>query len=247
MKARRGTIAAKVRLHVLQRYKFTCVYCGAHPPAARIEIDHFWPIALGGRDSEDNLVVACILCNRSKGAGWPLTQHPFPPNDSGGRMIVADELIERVRRDGGAILLTGESTVEVTSRRELHPVVVAGLLSLKEDVFWQLYWERRDVQIESAWQGLLARGVQVEAASFQHLFVYAPLVDDLDEVVGVVERYSMPFLSRLIPDDAGEPWQRATPVQIPAREGMNSARVEIDWEDEADDPPKLSAKLVFLP
>jgi 5-methylcytosine-specific restriction endonuclease McrA len=36
------------------------------------EIDHIHPVALGGGNDPDNLAVACIACNRSKGAK-PLT------------------------------------------------------------------------------------------------------------------------------------------------------------------------------
>lgn len=48
-----------------------CVYCGAKD--CKLEIDHQQPIELGGDNSPDNLVPACMKCNRSKGPRyWPL-------------------------------------------------------------------------------------------------------------------------------------------------------------------------------
>jgi 5-methylcytosine-specific restriction endonuclease McrA len=44
-----------------------CLYCGA--PAEHV--DHFIPLARGGRHVLDNLVAACKACNLSKGAKLP--------------------------------------------------------------------------------------------------------------------------------------------------------------------------------
>ena len=54
-----------------------CAYCGAAP----IEhVDHFWPVARGGRDHPDNFVGACGPCNLCKSDRLPFeylaAEHP---------------------------------------------------------------------------------------------------------------------------------------------------------------------------
>lgn len=61
------SIGVKTRLEVLKRDRFTCSYCGAHPPDVLLEIDHVIPRAAGGSDDMENLVTACWDCNRGKG------------------------------------------------------------------------------------------------------------------------------------------------------------------------------------
>lgn len=53
-----------IRHFILERDKFTCVYCGdKHGP---FEVDHVMPRSRGGTNQETNLVCACRTCNRSK-------------------------------------------------------------------------------------------------------------------------------------------------------------------------------------
>lgn len=65
----RSYIAADVRERVRQAGGERCGYC--HSPQrlvfGRLEIDHIVPTALGGRDDEGNLCLACSLCNGYKG------------------------------------------------------------------------------------------------------------------------------------------------------------------------------------
>lgn len=63
----RKTISKRVRFEIFKRDEFTCVYCGAHPPQAVMEIDHVVPVAEGGGNDIDNLATACWDCNRGKG------------------------------------------------------------------------------------------------------------------------------------------------------------------------------------
>lgn len=42
----------------------TCSYC----PAPATEVDHVWPLSLGGTNDVQNLVPSCLPCNRSKGS-----------------------------------------------------------------------------------------------------------------------------------------------------------------------------------
>lgn len=68
MSDRQG-IGKKLRFDVFKRDGFVCAYCGAHPPAVLLEVDHIHPVAEGGTNDIDNLVTACENCNRGKGAG----------------------------------------------------------------------------------------------------------------------------------------------------------------------------------
>lgn len=71
----RKPMSQKLRFEVFKRDGFKCQYCGAHPPAALLEVDHIHPVALGGDNDPDNLITACLPCNRGKSA-VPLTVVP---------------------------------------------------------------------------------------------------------------------------------------------------------------------------
>lgn len=45
-----------------------CEYCLSHQHYVMgiLQIDHIWPVILGGTDTEDNLCLACELCNQHK-------------------------------------------------------------------------------------------------------------------------------------------------------------------------------------
>jgi hypothetical protein len=82
----------------MKRDRFTCVYCGAHPPQVQIEVDHFHPASRGGPNDEANLVTACHECNRGKGVmlwddytGLPGTDSPL------WRFVVMGEEYENAR------------------------------------------------------------------------------------------------------------------------------------------------------
>ena len=55
--------------HLRVLYGFACGYCGVSEARAGgvLTRDHFRPLTRQGRDSLDNLVYACELCNRAKG------------------------------------------------------------------------------------------------------------------------------------------------------------------------------------
>ena len=55
-----------VRARIFERDEHTCQYCGAQ--GVPLECDHVFPISKGGSNEDDNLVAACVPCNRSKGA-----------------------------------------------------------------------------------------------------------------------------------------------------------------------------------
>lgn len=55
------------RQRVLERAGHCCFYCSAPATIA----DHYWPLAKGGHDNEQNLVAACEPCNAAKGDQAP--------------------------------------------------------------------------------------------------------------------------------------------------------------------------------
>ena len=69
MAATRKSMSKKTRFEVFKRDGFQCQYCGAHPPAAILHVDHIVAVVAGGTNVIDNLVTACATCNLGKGAG----------------------------------------------------------------------------------------------------------------------------------------------------------------------------------
>lgn len=63
------TIPLNVRLKVLSRDKFRCVFCGKSPATDAgtiLHIDHIVPFSLGGSNTPDNLQTLCFECNLGK-------------------------------------------------------------------------------------------------------------------------------------------------------------------------------------
>jgi hypothetical protein len=71
------TIPNEVRERVRQRAGDRCEYCLSQQEyvMGRLQIDHIQPVAKGGVDSEDNLCLACELCNQYK---WTQTEAHDP-------------------------------------------------------------------------------------------------------------------------------------------------------------------------
>jgi len=71
------------RLEVFHRDRYTCQYCGKE--THQLTFDHVIPRYRGGEHIWDNVVSACIRCNRRKAgktpkeAGMRLIRHPSPP------------------------------------------------------------------------------------------------------------------------------------------------------------------------
>jgi len=72
------------RKAVLQRDRYTCIYCGIRPgdrqPGKRLTkhhftIDHIIPVSRGGKNSWVNTACACQLCNQRKGNRTPHEAH----------------------------------------------------------------------------------------------------------------------------------------------------------------------------
>jgi 5-methylcytosine-specific restriction enzyme A len=65
---RSRSIPLSVRLDVLTRDGYKCVYCGRNSQQIDLEIDHIIPYSKGGSNQIDNLQSLCFDCNRGKGA-----------------------------------------------------------------------------------------------------------------------------------------------------------------------------------
>ncbi|MFQ5907070.1 MAG: HNH endonuclease [bacterium] len=75
---------APSRKNVMKRDGYSCQYCGTSE--GPMTTDHVIPRRLGGRDSWENLVCACVKCNNQKGdrsareAGLTLVRTPRKPH-----------------------------------------------------------------------------------------------------------------------------------------------------------------------
>lgn len=75
------------KLEVFSRDNYTCQYCGRE--SKELTLDHVIPRRRGGEHSWENVVTACIPCNRRKAgrtpaeAGMPLLREPKPPRNNG--------------------------------------------------------------------------------------------------------------------------------------------------------------------
>lgn len=73
------------RRNIFKRDRLQCQYCGGHPGAAELSIDHVVPRAQGGQSTWTNCVLACVACNARKAdrtprqAGMRLRRAPVEP------------------------------------------------------------------------------------------------------------------------------------------------------------------------
>lgn len=76
------------RANIYVRDNHECQYCGGAFKSEDLTFDHVIPVAQGGRKSWDNIVTACVPCNRRKGnrtpqeAGVRLLRAPRKPAPS---------------------------------------------------------------------------------------------------------------------------------------------------------------------
>jgi hypothetical protein len=88
----RKQITKKVRFEVFKRDGFACQYCGNHPPAVLLQVDHIHPVKLGGTNDMDNLITSCQPCNIGKTA-TPLTVIPQSLADKSAEVAEREEQI----------------------------------------------------------------------------------------------------------------------------------------------------------
>lgn len=74
------------RLEVFNRDRYTCQYCGKE--TRQLTLDHVIPRYRGGQHTWENVVSACMSCNRRKAgktpqeAGMHLIRHPASPHSA---------------------------------------------------------------------------------------------------------------------------------------------------------------------
>lgn len=86
----RKSLSKTLRFEIFKRDGFVCQYCGAHPPAVVLEIDHINPKIEGGLDDQGNLVTSCFNCNRGKGRR-KLSNIPQSLSDQAGQIADREE------------------------------------------------------------------------------------------------------------------------------------------------------------
>jgi len=75
------------KLEIFNRDQYTCQYCNRQ--IGELTLDHVIPKQRGGEQTWENLVSACIPCNRHKAgrtpseAGMTLLRNPHPPSYNG--------------------------------------------------------------------------------------------------------------------------------------------------------------------
>jgi hypothetical protein len=78
-------LSEATRRRVRERAGHRCEYCLSHQDyvLGRLQIDHIQPVAKGGLDDEENLCLACELCNQYK---WTKTHGRDP--DTGQEVVL---------------------------------------------------------------------------------------------------------------------------------------------------------------
>ncbi len=85
VRVKKNKIVKFSRANIYARDKFTCPYCGSSFRSEELTFDHVIPVSRGGTKSWENIVTACIDCNRRKGgqipeqAGMRLVQKAVEP------------------------------------------------------------------------------------------------------------------------------------------------------------------------
>ncbi len=59
------------RANIYARDGHTCQYCATRLPSDELTFDHVVPVTQGGRKDWENIVTACVTCNRRKGGRTP--------------------------------------------------------------------------------------------------------------------------------------------------------------------------------
>lgn len=73
-------LSESLRQRIRERANNRCEYCLSHQDyvMGRLQIDHIQPVAKGGTDTEENLCLACELCNQYK---WTQTEAVDPVSE----------------------------------------------------------------------------------------------------------------------------------------------------------------------
>lgn len=155
-------VTKTTRFQVLKRDKFTCRYCGSKAPDVQLHVDHVVPVSLGGTDTPDNLVAACVDCNNGKGSSSLDDEDVADISADAARWQAA------LRKAGEVLYTTTDDEAQVLERftsvwsqaRAYH----GGMHKLPDT--WEStvlgYWYQgvpEDMIAEAAWIALNARNV----------------------------------------------------------------------------------------
>lgn len=92
------------RFSIYKRDKFKCAYCGEKiTDLSKLTLDHIYPKSRGGRNTPDNLVTCCYVCNHRKG--------DRTPEEARMKLLVPKSLL-KVRLD----------TVQMSNYLEYYPI-----------------------------------------------------------------------------------------------------------------------------
>src|SRR5215472_3247582 len=111
------------RFEIFKRDRFTCQWCGRHPPQVILQVDHIKPVVEGGTNEDHNLITACMDCNAGKGRR--LLDETIPILDLVGRA----ELIAERRAQVEAY------EAELKRERAAIELGVIEVISVYEDAF----------------------------------------------------------------------------------------------------------------
>lgn len=64
-------ISGAIQQKIWARDGFRCMYCGQPMGKVQLTVDHFYPLELGGEQTENNYISACRKCNKKKGKTHP--------------------------------------------------------------------------------------------------------------------------------------------------------------------------------
>jgi len=99
--AAEGTHSKEDRARLYEEQKGRCYY-GEKPLGSDAHLDHFVPLARGGSDGPDNLVLSCPSCNQRKGAKmpWEFMPERFPPPAASSHVQAGPAATTREDREG---------------------------------------------------------------------------------------------------------------------------------------------------
>lgn len=58
-----NTLTSKEWLDILIAHEFKCIYCGKHFSKFEMTKEHIIPVSVGGNNTKENVVPACMKCN----------------------------------------------------------------------------------------------------------------------------------------------------------------------------------------
>lgn len=151
---KRKSLSKHTRFEIFKRDGFTCQYCGRTPPQVILHVDHVFPVASGGDNSDMNLVTSCEDCNQGKSDRHLDQASPSLSN----QVAVAKERREQMSEFNA--FLMQQRTEELEAVRELG-----------------LYWNNKFRRQKNKWVFGEAR-----AESIRRIMKRLPLADIYDSI-----------------------------------------------------------------